>query len=67
MRDPERKEPGGGRRCRACEKPLLAPGDVGWECECGVAVCADPTCFEEYFKLLAGGEATRCRSCGVVT
>jgi hypothetical protein len=30
-------------------------------------VCADPDCFEEFFKHVAGGEATRCRTCGLVT
>jgi hypothetical protein len=40
---------------------------VGWECECGAVVCPDPDCFDEYFKQVAGGEATRCRTCGLVT
>lgn len=54
------------RRCRACEGELRTPGEVGWECECGVVVCAEIACFEEYFKLVADGEATRCRTCGLV-
>jgi hypothetical protein len=40
---------------------------VGWECECGAVVCPDPDCFDEYFKQVAGGEATRCLTCGLVT
>jgi hypothetical protein len=56
----------GSRRCRGCGRELEAPSDVGWECECGVAVCVDPDCFEEFFKRVASGEATRCRSCGLV-
>jgi hypothetical protein len=32
-----------------------------------VAVCPEPECFEEYFKQVADGEATRCRTCGLVT
>ncbi len=54
------------RRCRACERELLAPQDLGWECGCGVAVCAEPVCIEEYFKFVADGEATRCLTCGNV-
>jgi hypothetical protein len=55
------------RSCAACGAPLGSPAEIFWECECGVAVCKDPSCFEESFKLLAGGEATRCRGCGLVT
>jgi hypothetical protein len=40
---------------------------LGWECECGVKVCSKGECFEEYFKVLAAGEATRCRTCGLLT
>lgn len=54
------------RRCSSCEQELKAPGDVRWECECGVAVCHGEGCFEEYFKVLADGESTRCRTCGLV-
>jgi hypothetical protein len=54
------------RRCRACEREL-APAEVGWECECGIVVCGDAACFDEFFKAVAGGEATRCRTCGLVT
>jgi hypothetical protein len=55
------------RRCRGCQRELRQPSDVGWECECGAVVCPDPDCFDEYFKQVAGGEATRCRTCGLVT
>lgn len=54
------------RTCRCCGK-TLAPSQTGWECECGVIVCTDPDCFEEYFKMVADGEGTRCRTCGLVT
>lgn len=54
------------RKCRECGREL-APSEVGWECECGVVVCKDPVCFDEYFKAVAGGEATRCRTCDLVT
>ena len=53
-------------KCRNCDRELAAP-EVGWECECGIVVCAEPACFDEYFKVVAGGEATRCRTCGLVT
>jgi hypothetical protein len=55
------------QRCRACERELKLPSDVGWECECGVVVCAAPECIEEYFRFVADGEATRCLTCGLVT
>jgi len=55
------------KRCRACARVLPSPDDLGWECECGVVVCPEPECFEEFFKQVAGGEATRCRTCGLVT
>ena len=61
----ETEEP--ARRCRACERALEGPADLGWECECGVVVCANPGCMDEYFKTVAGGEGIRCRSCGLVT
>ena len=54
------------RSCRGCGRRLASEAEVGWECECGVVVCTDPACFEEHFKRVAGGEATRCRSCGLV-
>ena len=54
------------RRCRNCGSALATPPDVGWECECGIVVCTEPGCFDEYFKTVAGGEATRCRTCGLV-
>jgi hypothetical protein len=56
----------GPRKCRNCGRELAA-SEVGWECECGIVVCEDPVCFDEYFKAVAGGEATRCRTCGLVT
>ena len=55
------------RKCRACGEALGEPLQPGWECECGVVVCTDPACFEEYFKVVAEGEGTRCRTCGLVT
>jgi hypothetical protein len=54
------------RKCPNCGRDLT-PAEVGWECECGIVVCADSSCFDEYFKVVAGGEATRCRTCGLVT
>ena len=54
------------RRCRACERELASPGDIGWECECGAVVCAADECVTEYFKFVAGGEGTRCLSCGAL-
>ena len=62
-----RGTPSAERRCRGCARELRAPADVGWECECGTVVCPDPDCFEEFFKQVAGGEATRCFTCGLVT
>ena len=53
--------------CRNCGRPLASPDEVAWECECGVRVCQDPDCFAEWFKQVAGGEATRCLACGLVT
>jgi hypothetical protein len=55
------------RACRACGRTLATPAEEGWECECGVVVCTDRDCFEEYFKVVAEGEGTRCRTCGLVT
>jgi hypothetical protein len=52
--------------CKACARPLANPGDIGWECECGVVVCSDEECTTEYFRFIADGEATRCLSCGAV-
>jgi len=57
---------GGVRRCRSCERELKQPGDVGWECDCGVVVCAEEACVAEYFKFVAGGEETRCLTCGAL-
>lgn len=55
------------RRCRGCDRELSSASEVGWECECGVVVCTEKTCFDECFKVVAGGEATRCLICGVVS
>ncbi len=55
------------RRCQSCGREMRLPAEVGWECECGVAVCLEPACFDDYFKVVAGGEATRCLTCGLVT
>ena len=52
--------------CRECGQGVSPPNDVGWECECGVIVCKEPSCFEELFKTVADGEGVRCRSCGLV-
>jgi hypothetical protein len=54
------------RQCKACGRALDAPGDVGWECDCGVVVCTQDECVSEYFRFVAGGEATRCLACGAV-
>ena len=54
------------RPCRGCGQELRSSAETRWECECGVVVCREDACFEEYFKLLADGESTRCRSCGNV-
>ncbi len=54
-------------RCRACGRSLEVASEVGWECECGVRVCGNPECIEEWFKSVADGEATRCLGCGLVT
>lgn len=54
-------------QCRACRRALGGRGEIGWECECGALVCAEPDCFEDVFKQVAGGEATRCLVCGQVT
>jgi len=55
-----------GRRCRACGQELRSPGEIGWECDCGVIVCTQEECVTEFFRFVAGGEATRCLSCGAV-
>jgi hypothetical protein len=52
--------------CQACARELVAPKDVGWECECGVRVCTREDCIAEYFRFVAGGEATRCLTCGAI-
>ena len=54
------------KRCRACDRSLPTPSDVGWECECGVVVCSNEECVAEYFKFVAGGEETRCLTCGAL-
>lgn len=53
--------------CQNCGRTLARPADVGWECECGIRVCTDADCFAECFKQVAGGEATRCLTCGLLT
>ncbi len=55
------------RRCQSCGGELRLPAEIGWECECMVAVCTEQACFDECFKVVAGGEATRCLTCGLVT
>lgn len=59
-------EPATGRAtsCRACGEAIVQPDEAGWECECGVVVCQEAACFEEYFKSVGGGEGVRCRTCG---
>lgn len=52
--------------CRACERTLTQAREVGWECGCGVVVCAQDECTSEYFRFIADGEATRCLSCSAV-
>ena len=59
-------EPATWPPCRACRRALRVLAEVGWECECGVVVCADEDCVAEYFKFVAGGEGTRCLSCGAL-
>ena len=54
------------RTCRACQRTMRTPGEVGWECDCGVVVCTSEECVSEYFRFVAGGEATRCLTCGAV-
>ncbi len=60
-------EKAGPQACHNCGRTLASPAEVGWECECGVRVCRAAECFAECFKPVAGGEATRCLACGVVT
>jgi hypothetical protein len=55
------------RVCRSCRRPLGDGLEAGWECECGITVCGERECFEEWFKVVAAGEGTRCLSCGLVT
>jgi hypothetical protein len=62
----ERRIGGAPSRCQACERELIQAADIGWECECGVIVCAQDECIAEYFKFVAGGEGTRCLSCGAL-
>ena len=61
------ESPAEPRRCRACAREVTSPSLLGWECECGVLVCTDPACYEEYFKWVADGEGVRCRTCGLLT
>jgi hypothetical protein len=53
--------------CQACKQEFSRPDEPGWECECGVSVCQEAECFDEYFKNVGGGEGVRCRTCGQVT
>jgi hypothetical protein len=53
--------------CQACGQAIAAPDDAGWECECGVFVCREADCFDEYFKSVGGGEGVRCRTCEHIT
>jgi hypothetical protein len=53
-----------GLSCEACDQPIPRPDQAGWECECGILVCQEGACFDEYFKKVGGGEAVRCRTCG---
>jgi len=55
------------RPCEGCGQSLAQPADIGWECECKVVVCKEASCYDEYFKTVAGGEGVRCRTCGHVT
>lgn len=56
------------RTCQFCKKVIgTGAAEIGWECECGAAVCTDAECYEECFKTVAGGEGVRCRTCGHVT
>jgi hypothetical protein len=57
----------GALLCRACRAAIGSRAEIGWECDCGALVCAEPDCFEEIFKHVAGGEATRCLACGQVS
>jgi hypothetical protein len=63
----EREPSAGSRPCRNCGRELAAPAEIGWECECGIVICTEADCFDEFFKTVAGGEGTRCRTCGLVT
>jgi hypothetical protein len=53
--------------CQACGEAIVRADEAGWECECGVAVCGEKACFDEYFKSVGGGEEVRCRTCGHIT
>jgi len=50
--------------CEACDGAIAEADEAGWQCECGVVVCPEPVCFDEYFKSVGGGEGVRCRTCG---
>jgi hypothetical protein len=53
--------------CQACGESIARPDEAGFDCECGVFVCREDVCFDEYFKTVGGGEAVRCRTCGHLT
>jgi hypothetical protein len=52
--------------CRNCGQAITSD-EAGWECECGIVVCGEKACFDEYFKTVGGGEEVRCRTCGHIT
>jgi hypothetical protein len=55
------------RSCQDCGQAITPSDQVRWECECGIFVCGEAACFEEYFKTVGGGEGVRCRTCGHIT
>jgi hypothetical protein len=60
-------EPALAASCEDCGQSIARPDEAGWECECGVRVCRETACFDEYFKSVGGGEGVRCRTCGHVS
>jgi hypothetical protein len=48
--------------CQDCGQAITSD-QAGWECECGVFVCGEAACFDEYFKRVGDGESVRCRTC----
>ena len=58
---------GSATSCEACGFAITRPEEAGWECECGVFVCMEADCFDEYFKRVGGGEGVRCRTCAHIT